>query len=316
MVAQGITVAIPTKDRPAGLCAVVRDLWEGTRRPEEILVVCQGAAVETARQLSREVPEPTPHIRFYASSRRGTNASRNDAVRLASGDFLAFTDDDMRLPADWLETMLALWQGEWAGEDVLLTGPILSPDDIGPPGAAPGRRVGEERRVWRTPPLSGDVLYGGHFGAPRSAFARLGETPFDERFGPGARLPGAGDEEFALQLLRTGVPIAFEPALQATHVAPPSAWVRDQFQHCQGSGALFVARRKWDHQPAASRAVATRIAKGFKAAARLRLREAAGRFAGLAGLAIGAWRWRLGGVQAWPRALEPQAGDLTLVELR
>jgi len=316
VVAHRITVAIPTKDRPDGLCAVVRDLWEGTQRPEEILVVCQGAAVETAQQLSRQVPEPAPHIRFYASSRLGTNASRNDAVRLASGDFLAFTDDDMRLPPDWLETMLALWRGEWAGGDVLLTGPILSPGDLAAPGAAPGRRAGAERRVWRTAPLSGDVLYGGHFGAPRSAYERLGESPFDERFGPGSRLPGAGDEEFALQLLRAGVPIAFEPALQATHVAPPSAWVRDQFQHCQGSGALFVARREWDDQPAASRAVVMRIAKGIKAAARFRLNEAAGRFAGLAGLAIGAWRWRLGGVRGWPRALEPKTGDLTLVELR
>lgn len=295
---------------------MVRDLWEGTRRPEEILVVCQGAAVEIAQQLSRRVPESRRHIRFYASSRCGTNASRNDAVRLASGDFLAFTDDDMRLPAEWLETMLDLWQGDWAGGDVLLTGPIGSPAESAAPGAAPGRRVGAERRVWRTPPLTDDVLYGGHFGAPRSVYARLGETPFDERFGPGARLPGAGDEEFALQLLRAGVPVAFEPTLEAMHVAPRSAWVRDQFQHCQGSGALFVARRKWDEQPAASRAVATRIAKGVKAAARLRLREAAGRFAGLAGLAIGAWRWRLGGVHGWPRALEPKAGDLTLVELR
>lgn len=313
-----VTVAIPTRDRPEGLCAVVRDLWAGSRRPEEILVVCQGASAEAARQLARKAPFALPAIRFYASNRHGTNASRNDAVRLASGDFVAFSDDDMHLPETWLESMLETWRNDWEGGDVLLTGSIQAPTEEGNPVAAPGRRVGESRVVWRTPHVLGDVLYGGHFGAPRSVYSRLGDAPFDERFGPGTRLPGAGDEEFALQVLREEVPIVFEPSLKATHLAQTDTWVRDQYQHCQGSGALFMARAAWGDPTAvraAAQAVLTRIAKGVRATLRLRIHEAAGRFAGLAGLAVGAWRWRIGGVRDARRAQESGPGDLTLVRL-
>lgn len=318
MAARTVTVAIPTRDRAESLCAVVRDLWAGSRRPEEILVVCQGAADEAARLLRDEVSEATPVIRFYASRRHGTNANRNDAVRLASGDFVAFSDDDMRLPETWLETMLEVWRRDWKCGDVLLTGPIQSPVGNAQKSAAPGRRVGDARRVWTTPFPADDVLYGGHFGAPMTVYGRVGPAPFDERFGPGAPFPGAGDEEFALRVLGEDVPIVFEPSLQATHRAHPDTWIRDQFQHCQGSGALFVARSSRGDAGAtrvATRTVATRIAKGVRASFGLRVREAAGRFAGLAGLALGAWRWRVGGAQHSPRAQEPEHGDLTLVEL-
>ena len=242
-----------------------------------------------------------------ASNRRGTNASRNDAVRLASGDFIAFSDDDMHLPESWLETMMEIWERDWEGGDVLLTGPIQSPAGNTDKSAAPGRRVGATRRVWRSPYTFDDVLYGGHFGAPKTVYSRVGNPPFDERFGPGTGLPGAGDEEFALQVLREAVPIVFEPSLSATHLAHTSTWVRDQFRHCQGSGALFVARRSWGDPTAAraaARAVVTRIAQGVRALLSLRIREGAGRFAGLGGLALGAWRW----------AHEPEPGDLMLVD--
>jgi hypothetical protein len=162
------------------------------------------------------------------------------------------------------------------------------------------------------------VLYGGHFGAPKSVYSRIGQSPFDERFGPGAPFPGAGDEEFALQVLRVAVPIVFEPSLKATHLAETSTWIRSQYQHCQGSGALLVARSSQGDarmSRAAARAVFTRVGKGVRAMARLRFREAAGRFAGLLGLALGALRWRVSGAQARPRAQELEPGDLTLVQL-
>lgn len=313
----GVTVAIVTHERPDTLCTVVRDIWTGRRRPDEILVVCQGeGAVDTAHRLLREVPEAAPAVRFYASTRHGTNANWNDAVRLARGEFVAFTDDDMRLPEDWLEQMLDVWEKDWDRGEVLLTGPIHAPDGNSDPEATPGYRRGEERRVWRVPPRVSDMLYGGHFGAPRTVFARVEQPPFDERFGPGTRFPGAGDDEFAVRLVRAGVPVALDPSIQATHVASPGTWIGDQYRHSIGTGAMYVLR--WSSgEPAVLRIVfrnlLTILVKVIRNLTRLRFREAAGRLAGVAGIVHGAWRWSVSGASEEPRAVEPQPDDLRLV---
>lgn len=314
-----VTVAIPTRDRPDRLCAVVRDLWAGWRRPDEILVVCQGdAAVETVRQLKHEVPGAVPALRFYVSARHGLSANRNDAVRLATGDFIAFSDDDMRLPETWLETMLQIWVRDWERGAVILTGPIHVLDETTNPASIAGRRIGQTRRIWRAPPASGDVLYGGHFGAPQSVYNRVGFPPFDERLGLGAQFPGAEDEEFALRALSAGVPIAFEPSIEATHVAEAESWIQSQFEHCQGTGAMYVLRWSSGQKGAlglAARTIFGVTAKAVRAGAGWRFRESVGQLAGVVGILYGAVRWWVTGAENEPRAPEPVPGELSLVQL-
>jgi glycosyltransferase involved in cell wall biosynthesis len=314
-----VSVTIPTYGRPDTLCDVVRDVWNGRRRPDEIVVVCQGDdALATADRLRREVPEAAAVLRFYASTRRGTNANRNDAVRVATGEFIAFTDDDMRLPDTWLSAMLTAWETDWDGGPVLLTGPIHGPDDAAALSAVPGRRVGDERRIWRTPPPIGDVLFGEQFGAPRAVFERAGSPPFDERFGPNSPFPGAGDEEFAMRVLKAGVPIVFDPSIQGTHLAYPETWIRSLWTHAQGVGAMYALR--WSEGERAVLGIALRnvfgiIAKGLRIAASLRFREAAGRFANAAGIVGGAVRWTASDVKDAPREGQAEPGALTLVPL-
>lgn len=314
-----VTVAIPSRDRPDALCRVVRDVCGGRRRPDEIVVVCQGSgALEAARRLEREVPEALPLLRFYASSRTGSGAARNDAIRLATGQFIAFSDDDMRLPEAWLQSMLDVWRRVWDAGPVLLTGPIDAPEGTADVAATPGRRPGASRRVWHAVPRDGDVLYGGHFGAPRSVYERAGSPPFDERLGPGTRFRGAEDETFALRVLRAGAPVTFDPAIRATHMADETGWIQSQFQHSRGAGALFVLRWSWGDRDApgvAARTVVRVAAKGIRAALRLRFREAAGRFAAVGGMVGGALVWWTTGAGREPSASEPQPGELRLVRL-
>lgn len=314
-----VSVTIPSYGRPDTLCDVVRDVWAGRRRPDDITVVCQGdGAFETAKRLRNEVPEAIPAIRFYASKRRGTNANRNDAIRMATGDFIAFTDDDMRLPEDWLSSMLAAWETDWARGPVLLTGPIHGPRDAAMLAMVPGRRVSDQRRVWRVPPPVGDVLFGEQFGAPRTVYERAGTPPFDERFGPASPFPGAGDEEFAIRVLKAGVPVVFDPAIQGTHLAYPDTWVRSLWTHAQGVGAMYVLRWTAGERVVvgiALRNVLGMIAKGVRVGAMLRFHEAAGRFANAAGIVVGAIRWIAGDVKRSPRAAEVGSDALTFVPL-
>ncbi|MFW6089703.1 MAG: glycosyltransferase [Gemmatimonadota bacterium] len=314
-----VTVAIPSRDRPDSLCRVVRDACGGHRRPDEIVVICQGRrALEAARRLVREVPEALPLLRFYASSRTGVAAARNDAIRQATGQFIAFSDDDMRLPQAWLASMLDVWRREWDAGPVLLTGPIDAPEGAADAAATPGHRPGVRRRVWHAPPRDGDVLYGGHFGAPRNVYERAGSPPFDERLGPGTRFRGGEDEVFAFRVLRAGVPITFDPAIRATHMADETEWIRSQFRHSRGAGALFVLRWSLGDRAAPGAAVRTVFgiaAKGVRVAMRRRFREAAGRFAAIGGMVAGALLWWTTGAGRAPSASEPRPGDLRFLPL-
>jgi hypothetical protein len=314
-----VTVAIPTRERPIRLVQAVGDIWAGSRRPDELLIVCQGeGAMEIARRLVEEVPGVESALRFYASSRNGQNASLNDLVRLARGEFIALTDDDMRLPSDWLARMLEVWGNDWEAGDLIVTGPIDVPESVTNPRATPGYRPGEDRRVWRELPLVGDTLYGGHFGAPRSLFERLSAPPFDERFGPGTRFPGAGDTELARRALAKGMPIVFDPGVRATHLADPSSWIRSQHLHSIGDGAMFAVRAS-EGEPGmfgvAVRTLAAVTAKGLHNLAMLRVREGAGRLYGAVGLIRGAWRWWRGDEKHEPRTRVPAPDELRLVEL-
>lgn len=315
-----VTVAIPTRERPNRLVQVVGDVWVGTRRPDEVLVVCQGeGATDIARSLVEEVSGVKSALRFYASRRTGTNANLNDLLRLARGDFIALTDDDMRLPPDWLARMLEVWSNDWKAADVIVTGPIDVPENVSNPHATPGYRPGEDRRVWRELPVVGDTLYGGHFGAPRSLFERLDGPPFDERFGPGTKYPGSTDTELARRALAQGMPIVFDPAIRATHLSNPSAWIRSQHLHSIGDGAMFLVRAS-EGEPGmlgvAVRTITAVTAKGLHNLATLRVREGTGRLFGAAGLIRGAWRWWRGAERHEPRTRVPTPDELRLVELQ
>lgn len=123
---------------------------------------------------------------------------------------------------------------------------------------------------------------------------------------------------FAMPVLTAGVPVAFEPSIRVTHAAHESEWIRSQFEHSKGAGAFLVLRSSVEERAVwsiAIREVAGITAKGVRAAARLHFRDAAGRFAAVAGILHGAFDWWRSDAGNQPRATEPGAGDLGLVPL-
>ncbi|WP_440764022.1 glycosyltransferase family 2 protein [Natronorubrum sp. DTA7] len=90
-----VSVVVPTYDRPERLVRSLESVAEQTYEALEIVVVDDGseipaeAAVEPLRE---EFPYEIVVIRH--DENRGANAARNTGIREASGDFLAFLDDD------------------------------------------------------------------------------------------------------------------------------------------------------------------------------------------------------------------------------
>ena len=118
-----ISVCIATFRRPERLDALLDDLARQQRLPDEVVVVDNDAAA-TARPIvadRQSAGTPFP-IRYEVQPQRGIALTRNRSVALASGDWLAFIDDDERAPAEWLRQLVDC-SAQFAADGIL--GPVV-----------------------------------------------------------------------------------------------------------------------------------------------------------------------------------------------
>ncbi len=175
-----LSVLIPTHDRAAYLAVAL-----GTLREEfagEVMIVVDGP-----RDHQTERVAAAHGAQVHALGvRQGINAARNAATRAASGDLLAFLDDDVAVWPGWhdalTEAAAACPQAGCLGGPIrpLLEGP--APRGCGRPQDAPvtALDLGPSDR-------DADFAWGANFAVRRAALDYVG--PFDER------LRNCGDEE-------------------------------------------------------------------------------------------------------------------------
>jgi len=97
---RGISVIIPTYNRPDSLLTLLKSLEDQTYKNFEVIVVVDGDR-DTLEQI-REYKAPYPlTIKYIENS--GCFAARNIALSLVRTPLVAFTDDDCRPHPDWLE---------------------------------------------------------------------------------------------------------------------------------------------------------------------------------------------------------------------
>lgn len=101
--ARRVSVVICTRDRPAELARCLRSLLHQTRIPDQIIVVDN--ASDDGGQ-TREAARAAEVI-YVREDRPGLDIARNSGAAAASGDIVAYTDDDVRLHPRWLERIVA-----------------------------------------------------------------------------------------------------------------------------------------------------------------------------------------------------------------
>lgn len=102
-----ISVCIPTHRREELLRALLQDLAQQELPPHEIVVV-DNEATGSARVVidaARAGGYPIPLI-YAIQPERSIPLTRNMTVALATGDWLAFIDDDERAPREWLRLLM------------------------------------------------------------------------------------------------------------------------------------------------------------------------------------------------------------------
>lgn len=191
-----VSVCIATFRRPERLAALLDDLAVQRTCPDEVVVVdndAGGSALPVVAGRRQSLPFP---IRYAVQPLRNISLTRNRTVDLATGEWLAFIDDDERAPAGWLAQLLATAESQCA-DGVL--GPVVPrlPADA-PRWIRRGRFYDWARMTsgQRVPPERlrfGNVLL-------RATLLGSAGQSFDPRYG----LTGGEDGDLLLRLVQGG----------------------------------------------------------------------------------------------------------------
>lgn len=197
-----VSVVVPTRNRARYLEVALTSLRAQRDAPAHEIVVVDDGSTDDTRAVAA-----AHGVRVVPVHGSGLNAARNTGVATTTGAIVAFVDDDVWVPPDWLAALAA-------GADA-----HPQADAFG--GPIHVRLEGPAPAGWRqAPPITSldlgesdreaDMAWGANFAVRRSAFDRLGG--FDEAIG------GHGDEEeWLLALRRSGGRIVYLAAAGLDH---------------------------------------------------------------------------------------------------
>lgn len=197
-----ISLCIATYRRSQRLSTLLDDLAKQQHLPNEVVVVDNDAAgsARVVVERRRELGAPFP-IHYDIQPVKNISLTRNRTVELASGDWIAFIDDDERAPVSWLG-QLAATATRCAADGVL--GPV---EPIVPADAPAWIQRGSfydwaRMKTGVVIPLNklrfGNVLL-------RGALLRDTPTPFDPNYG----LTGGEDGDLLGRLVQQGARIVW-----------------------------------------------------------------------------------------------------------
>mgnify|MGYP005846039015 CR=1 FL=1 len=105
-----ITVIITTYNRPAHLRLALEAISRQFTQPDEVIIADDGSGEETDKIIQAFALESGMTIAHVWQEHKGFRAakSRNNALHIANGDFIAFIDQDGLAHQTWLEKHLEL----------------------------------------------------------------------------------------------------------------------------------------------------------------------------------------------------------------
>jgi glycosyltransferase involved in cell wall biosynthesis len=211
-----VSVVVPTKDRVQLLAAALRSIGAQGRGPLEVIVVDDGSAdPDAVRHVVAELADHRVHV-LRRTVPGGVSAARNLGLDKATGDLVAFCDDDdLWAPDKLAEQVVALDRTgrSWAyagSVDISRSGTVVK----GSPPPPPDEVVAGLPKA--------NVIPGGCSGvlAERTVLTKVGG--FDEGLGPCA------DWDLWLRLLKAGPPACAPAPLVGYRLHPANMSLNEQ----------------------------------------------------------------------------------------
>jgi GT2 family glycosyltransferase len=219
-----VSVIICTRNRPEALKNCLVSLRSLLQHPNEIIVVDNDPPSGATPRVTAEFPE----VRYAPEARAGLSAARNTGIRNATGEIIAFTDDDVTVHPNWIRAILEVFDGS---NVMAITGAVL-----------PAELATDAQFAFQSEALGGELGFEGYealdfdedfvrntmnLGVPvwrmgaganmafrREAFERVGM--FDERLGAGTS-GCSEDSEMWYRLLAEGYRCRYDPRVVVSH---------------------------------------------------------------------------------------------------
>lgn len=110
-----ITVIIPAFNEEQRIATCIEHVLNQTEKADEILVIDNNSKDKTA-EIIKKYP-----VRYILEKEQGIIPARNRGFNEATGDIIARTDADTRVPSDWIQKI----KKDFAERDILaVTGPV------------------------------------------------------------------------------------------------------------------------------------------------------------------------------------------------
>jgi glycosyltransferase involved in cell wall biosynthesis len=198
------TVVLASRDRAAMLEAALPRVLAALRPGDAALVVDSASRTDAVGRAARAAGVPCVRV-----DEPGLSRARNAGVARASTEIVAFTDDDCRPDAGWLDHV----REHFADPRVaFVTGRVAAAAEVGP-----GASLLDRRELVRYAGIQdpAGIGHGANMAFRRSALLELG--PFDELLGAGAPLRSAEDADMLHRCLAHGWSGVYDPRALVTH---------------------------------------------------------------------------------------------------
>lgn len=264
-----VSVIVPTCRRPHDLERCVVSVL-ATGYPElEVLVVDNAPDDPRTAAAVATVFGADARVRYLVEDVPGASRARNRGIRAASGDVLAFVDDDIVVDPGWLDALTAALDEHPLADCV--TG-LVVPLTVDTPVHAwfesyGGFDRGYQERTFDLGEHRGETLLypytaGSLGGLGNAAFRRRalqGERPFDVTLGPGTPAFGAEDQDVLLRVLRSCRQVVYDPAAIAQH-RHRDTYAELRWQVFTYSAGFVAALIHWAlHQPGVAKDLLRRV---------------------------------------------------------
>jgi len=242
-----VTVVLCTWNRATLLEGALAALVAQTDPPDHEVVVVDNDSTDDTRRVIDRYAAAHPQVRCVFEGAAGLSHARNAGVAHTTGRVVAFTDDDVRVPPDWLREIArtserypdaAFFGGpvlpEWPGTvPAWLTDERWSALGVQSYGAEPFR-VDERRPV---------CLIGANLVLRRSALASIGPfNPAVQRIHDG--IGSTEDDEYHRRLWAAGAQGVYEPRLRVSAVVTPDRLTRSYHRRWHFGHGRHVARMR------------------------------------------------------------------------
>jgi GT2 family glycosyltransferase len=240
MATESVAVVVCTKDRPSSLKETVRGILESDFPDFELHVIDQSEDDLSETALSEWRGDP--RLRYTRTGSRGLASARNLGVGIARRAIIAMTDDDCRVPRDWLRNMVSAFS---IGDRVAIVfGNVLRAEHdsstrfvLGYTRAAPFLATG----IRDKPQVEG---MGACMGIRSAAWSAL--SGFDTMLGAGSRFPSSDETDFVIRALLSGYQTYETPEVSVVHYGFRPLHKANDLIHgyLQGIGAMLTKHLK------------------------------------------------------------------------